>query len=403
MTKILFVLNSTHGGAALSATDLMEGLTARGHRCYAVVPPSAANDYSNLRRVARGVAEIRLPWWNKKYRSALYKRPVHWALGMARSGFRTASTRAIVDVIRRWDIDLVHSNTSLNLEGALAARVTGVAHVWHIREQIGDQQLFRWWLPEPILARAFDGLSDALIVNSETSRAFFARNGFGARAAVVYNGVKMETFDDAAVGRDAVRSRWGVGASETLVGMVANLTSTGKRHDVFVRACAAVAGRHDRCRFVVVGADPDATGGYPSEIAYARGLKALAGELGVADRFTWAGHRSDIPAVMSALDVMVHPMPDESFGRVAVEAMAAGRPLVGADAGGLTEIIEDGATGYRVAVGDPEAFASAVLQVANDQDLARRLGEAGRRRAAERFSLDRTIEDVCRIHGRVLG
>lgn len=389
--RVLFVLNSATGGATLSATDAMGRLGARGWRCFAVVPPGQQAEGPALARVTEDLREVALPWWNRNYRARLWKRPVLFGLDMVRSRMHAGSVAKLVALIRRWDIDIVHTNTSLNLDGAVAARLTGRRHVWHIREQIGARALMRFWLPEPALARTFVALSDALIANSHETSRFFARNGVGGRVRVIENGVDVTLFDAAERGAE-LRQAWGVPNGAPLFGMVANLTSRMKRHDVFLRAAARLAESLPDARFVVVGVDPDVEGGYRGELEYCRSVKRLAAELGLEGRVVWAGFLRDVPAVTNAIDVLVHPSDRESFGRVVVEAMAARRPAVGAASGGVGEIIVDGETGFRAPPGDPEAFAEAMRRLAMNATLRRDMGDAGYRRAVDRYSLDRTVD-----------
>lgn len=396
--RVLFVLNAPVGGAALSAHDLMRGLAARGVESCVIAPPSPhvrlAEAFGD---VAVETAEVFLPWWNRRYRSTWYKRPAHLLLDTVRSRARLGTVAALASRIRAWGVDLVHTNTALTLEGGLAARAAGRPHVWHLREQLGDDALFRFWLPEPALARVFLGLADQVIVNSAQSRALFDRQGLGGRTRLVYNGVEVAGFPDEA-GAAALRARWNVPADAPLVGMVANLTSRMKRHDVLVEAAARVAPRHPEARFVIVGTDPDTEGGPAAEIAYTRELKARAARLGLGARLGFVGHAAPPAAVMGALDVLVHPCDQESFGRVAIEAMAARRPVVAADGGGLVEIVEHGATGVRVRPGDVAGFAEAIDGLLADSARAAALGGAGRAAVEARFSLDRTVDAVLDVY-----
>ncbi|MDY7092260.1 MAG: glycosyltransferase family 4 protein [Acidobacteriota bacterium] len=396
MARVLFVLNSASGGAAVSARDLMRELRQHGHRCFAVLPPGAsADEMEALRQVSEEHVTMPLPWWNRKYKAKLWKRPLHWGWNLWRSGGHLGSLLALRRCLRRWDIELVHTNTSLNLQGALVAAWSGVPHVWHIREHIGHRRLFRFWLPEPLLARTFESLSDALVVNSETSAELFRRHHRDRTLRVIYNGVDLDLFAGGAEERaPALRKSWGAGEEEPVVAMVAHLSSRVKRHDVFVRAVAQLAPRWPQARFVVVGTDPAQSGGYRSELEHARAIHDLARELKVDQRILWAGALDDVPAVMNAVDLLVHPADRESFGRVAVEAMAAGKPVVAADAGGLREIVEDGVTGLRVPAGDADGFARAIEELLEQPQRRQALGQAGRRRVEERFSLTATGRDV---------
>jgi glycosyltransferase involved in cell wall biosynthesis len=388
MARVLFVLNSASGGATLSALEAMNELSRRGWEPYAVLPPTPAGpELDAILETAAGVLQLPLPWWNRNYRARPLRRILHWGWRSLHSGFHLRTVARLRAAIRRWRIDLVHTNTALLADGALAARAAGVPHVWHLREQMGRGQLFRFWLPEPLLARTFLALSDGVVANSRETRRLFHRTGTADRVRVIYNGVRVQDFDEP-IGAPALRRQWQGDGGPLVVGMVGHLTSRMKRHDLFLRMAAEVLARHREVRFVLVGADPEQDGGYRSELEYARQLSELATELGLGSRLLRAGAHRDVPAVMAALDVLVHPSERESFGRVVVEAMAAGKPVVAAASGGPAEIVENGVTGFSVPGLDPLRWAEPVERLVADADLRRRLGEAGRHRAQEHFSLD---------------
>lgn len=402
--RVLFVLNAGEGGATLSAIELMRELDRRGHTCFAVLPPGASEEgRSEVASVAREVVSVHLPWWNANYRQKGWKRPLIAARDAVRSGAHVGTISAIVGAIRRFDADIVHTNTSVTLEPALAAPLAGAAHVWHIREQIGSRGQFRFWLPERALAATFTGLSGAVVANSRASAALFDRTGLGDRVVVIHNGVSIGAFGRPGAG-DRLRVRLGASPErdrEVLVGMVASLGSRMKRHDLFVEAAAIVAREVPAARFVIAGFDPEAAGGFSAELAYTRAIKDRVRDLGLDQRLEFAGHVSDIPELMGALDVLVHPFEGESFGRVAIEAMAARRPVVGVDGGGIAETVAPGVTGLLAPPGDAAALARLVLELTRDPARRRELGEAGRRRVEAEFSIERTTDAVEAVYERV--
>lgn len=393
-------LNSASGGATLSALDAIEGLSKRGWEIHVALPPTPPGpDLEALAARTAGIVQLPLPWWNRNYRARPVRRLLHWGWRTLKSGWHAATVARLVRVIRRRGIALVHTNSALIADPALAARAAGVPHLWHLREQMGRDGLFRFWLPEPLLARTFKALSQAVVVNSRETRRLFERTGTAEGVEVVYNGVRVEGFA-ATPAAAALRQRWQGEEPRALVGMVAHLTSRMKRHDLFLRIAAELAGCD--ARFVLVGQDPEQRGGYRTELEYARELSRLAAELGLGDRLLRAGEQRDVAAVMNALDVLVHPSERESFGRVAIEAMAAGKPVVAAASGGLGEIVVDGETGFSVAGDDPAAWAAPVARLLADEELRRRMGEAGRERARQVFSLDVTVERLDAIYRRLV-
>jgi glycosyltransferase involved in cell wall biosynthesis len=114
-------------------------------------------------------------------------------------------------------------------------------------------------------------------------------------------------------------------------------------------------------------------------------LRALARELDVGNSVRFLGHVTPIQGAIERSAVVVVPSMGEGFGMVALEAMERARPVVAAAIGGLGEIVRDGETGLLVQPGEAEPLAAAILRVAGDPELGRRMGEAGRRRALSRF------------------
>jgi glycosyltransferase involved in cell wall biosynthesis len=114
-------------------------------------------------------------------------------------------------------------------------------------------------------------------------------------------------------------------------------------------------------------------------------LKALARELGITDAIRFLGHVSPIQAAIERAAVVVVPSMGEGFGMVALEAMERSRPVIAASIGGLGELVRDGETGLLVPPGEAEPLAAAIVRLAGDLELARQMGEAGRRRALSRF------------------
>jgi glycosyltransferase involved in cell wall biosynthesis len=110
------------------------------------------------------------------------------------------------------------------------------------------------------------------------------------------------------------------------------------------------------------------------------------------------GRRADVPAILAASDALVLPsLANECLPFAILEAMSAGLPVVGTDVAGIPEEIADGETGYVVPPGDADALAAAIGRLADDPARARAMGEAGRRRAAAEFAVDRMVEQVTEI------
>jgi L-malate glycosyltransferase len=129
-------------------------------------------------------------------------------------------------------------------------------------------------------------------------------------------------------------------------------------------------------------------------------LKQLAVSLGVEEdvRFTGKVSMDDVPDYHRQIDIFINVPEYESFGVSVLEAMACGKPVVVSAVGGLTELVEDGKNGILIPSGDQEALESAVLRLATDAELRRRLGEAGRELVAERYELSTCVSRMLQVY-----
>ena len=282
--------------------------------------------------------------------------------------------------------DLVHTNSlKSDVIGGLAARLAGVPVVWHVRDRISNDYLpflvvraFRW------LARR---LPQRVVANSRCTLDTLRLEGGGT---VAYSGVVFADEDGHARPPVAPVGRPTVG----LVGRI----SRWKGQLVFVRAAAIVHERFPSCRFRVIGSA--LFGDQP----YEREVHVLARHLGLEDVVEFTGFHNDVDEVIAGLDILVHASTTpEPFGQVIVEGMAAAKPVVATDGGGVTEIVIDGVTGLLVPMGDAGAMAASIGRLLGDPALASALAEAGRRRARDHFTIERTVAQVQSVYDDLLG
>jgi len=149
---------------------------------------------------------------------------------------------------------------------------------------------------------------------------------------------------------------------------------------------------------VVIAGGPE-PGRYDSDPEVRR-LRALAARLGVSDRVVFLGSvaRADVPALMRVSDVVVTVPWYEPFGIVPLEAMACGRPVIGSAVGGLLDTVVPGVTGELVPPRDPQALAAALRGLLDDPERRRRYGEAGRRRAVERYDWSAVVDATAAVY-----
>lgn len=190
-------------------------------------------------------------------------------------------------------------------------------------------------------------------------------------------------------GADGLHSELRLSPETKLIGVVARLVPE-KGHVHLLDAMPEVFRTNKNSHLLVIGSD---------DAGLAGGFKAQAQRLGIGDRVTFLGYRSDVAAILPQLDLFVLPSLTEGFGLAILEAMAAGLPVVSTRAGAIPEIVEEGVTGFLVPPAQPEPLAEAINLALAHGDLSREMGLAGRRRAAEQFSLRKMVsatEDLYR-------
>lgn len=173
------------------------------------------------------------------------------------------------------------------------------------------------------------------------------------------------------------------------VGMVARLREQ-KGHDVLLDAFANLAAGPE-CHLVLVGDGP-----LKDE------LSRQVEELGLRETVHFLGYRSDVPRLLSHLDVFVHPSRWEGFGLVFLEAMATGLPIVATTVSAIPEIVRDGKTGLLVEPDNPRALTAALETLLTSRETRDRMGEAGRKRLESDFSVERMIDRYDTLYSSII-
>jgi len=260
--------------------------------------------------------------------------------------------------LRRLRPDLVHTNSlKAGIYGSIAARLAGVPVVWHVHERIANDYLpdAAVWMVRAMTRK----LTAAVIANSQATMTTLKPQ---PGSTPVYSVVPGTIVTPAA--RELREPR------PLTIGMVGRFAPL-KGQDLFLRAFAeAFPGDHARC--VLVGAS------LFGEDDFAQRLHGLADELGLGGRVEFRGFRSDIWGELARMDMLVHAtLIPEPFGQVILEGMAAGVPVIAADAAGPAELISDGVNGVLYPIGDQAALAGAMRDLAADAQRRARLVQGG--------------------------
>ena len=229
----------------------------------------------------------------------------------------------------------------------------------------------------------------AVVANSEAGREFMVQKGVSpSRASVILNGIspaRLSGSDEGA--REEIRRTLKPTPDVQVVGMAANLTHE-KDHESLLRAAAVVNQSRPNTMYALLGDGPTRPH-----------LEGLRDELGLTGKAIFFGYREDVAAFYEFLDLAVlatlHP---EGHSNFLLEAMLAGKPVVATDTGGTRELIEHGTTGLLVPRSDPEALATAMLELLAGQERTAQVARAGQELVQARFGLDRMVEEYAGLY-----
>ncbi len=308
-----------------------------------------------------------------------------------------AHGRELRRIVREGRFDVVHTHSSkagvLGRLASLRERVGKRVHTPHTFAfafaggfSRGKRALF--YGIERMLGRRTDRL--VCVSPSEAEQARRLKIVPADRIRVVENGIDPRPFAEAPP-RDRARAELGWEPGRT-VALVVALWNPAKGQLEAVDALARIPAERRPLLALAGGV---------SDPAYGASVEAAIARHGLARDVLRLGHRDDVPRLLAACDVALCPSRWEGMPYAVLEAMAAGRPVLATATNGSRDAVVDDATGRLVPVGDAEALARALAELARDGALRERLGAAGRTRARERYGVDRMVEATAALYEEV--
>jgi glycosyltransferase involved in cell wall biosynthesis len=295
-----------------------------------------------------------------------------------------------VRLIRNHKFDLIHSHmTRAAYCAALLGKLTRRPVAASVHTVTADM-VYRIILPHG---------NNRIVAVSNYVREMLLQQGIAGRYLhTVYNGTDFPLSTDDlgsasnSAERAAVRAELDLPPTAELVALFGHLGGP-KGHALLVSAAREIVSARPEARFVFVG-------DVPTDVD--REIKALAGSEGVSDLLRFTGYRRDVPRLMKAMDVITVPSVIEALGMVVVEAMAMGKPVVGAKVGGIPELIVEGETGLLVER-TPAALARAVIELLKDPGRRAAMGKAGQARVNEHFTVNAMADNMEALYREMLG
>jgi len=298
--------------------------------------------------------------------------------------------------IRQEKFAIVHTQTSkAGFIGRTAAKLAGTPIIIHTAHAFPFHPYLkpatrRFYIALEKLAAT---LADLIMVDTEAVRNDGIRHRIKepSKVLTVNMGINLDRFSPDRVDAENLREEFGLDPERPVVGTITRLVPD-KGLDCFLYSAAQVAKVIPDTRFLIAGDGP-----------LRQALERLTEELGIMANVIFTGFRSDIPELLSIMDVFVLPTLREGFGVVFAEAMAMGKPVVGSDIGPVAEVVVDGETGFLVPPGEPALFAQKTLLLLMDKDRRQQMGMAGRKRVEDLFDEKLMFQKIEVEYRRLLG
>ncbi|MCX7626339.1 MAG: glycosyltransferase [Candidatus Sumerlaeaceae bacterium] len=290
---------------------------------------------------------------------------------------------SLVRDFRRERIDVAYVNTTITIFAGIAARLAGKRVVWHVRELLENPSRGM-----RLKMRLIEVLSDAIFYASEAGMALFPAHRVRHRL-VVRNIVDVERFLSPNI-PPTLDEELGIRTGEIVI--TTNGVFPRKAPDVFLRAAALLSQRRpESLRFLLVGP------ALPDHLSFYEQMKKLANELGIADKVSFTGLRTDMPAILARSDVFVSPSRNEAQPNIINEALIVGLPVVATDVGDCRKMLRNGEFGEIVPPDDPQRLADALSAILDDLPAAREKAQYARRCLVEEFTSPdfwRPVEEI---------
>jgi glycosyltransferase involved in cell wall biosynthesis len=357
------------GGLEIQALEMSRQLARRGHEVWLACSPG-----SRLQHEA-AAEEIRTLAYDVK---GYFHPRIAWRLG------RFIAAQAI---------DIVHCQLSRDIATVVPAVRLSLRHVPVIlSKRVGSYVIKR----DPLHRFTYSGVSRVLAISEVIHRNVIDTTPVSPeRVITLHDSVDTALFSPDRIHDKPLRHEYGLDDDVVVVGFVGRF-SPGKGHEELLAAADIIRKQRTNVRFLIVG---EASYG---ERQYELRIRGLARSLGLEETVLFTGFRKNIPEAMASFDILAFPSHAESFGVVLIEAMAMELPVVSTDCDGVLDIVVNGETGFYVPPRHAPELAAALLKLIDSPETRRRMGQAGRARALEKFDQQKQIDALVEIYRGLL-
>jgi len=287
--------------------------------------------------------------------------------------------KSLMQVIKQNRIDIIHSHTwGTDFYAYWVSRIlkipliTTVHNRYYIFQKWSRRFSYKFFIShiEKIVAVSKD-IKDLLIKNLKLPT---------QKIKLIYNGIDIHKFEDKK-GMEKIRDDLKISKDDIILGNVGNLREV-KDHYTLILSFSKIIPNFPRVKLLIIG-----------EGELKSNLLMLCSELGLEQKVIFLGHREDVPSFLNLIDIFVLSSRMEGCSISILEAMASGKPVVATRVGGNPELILDQENGFLVPPAEPEKLAEKISILLKDEELRKNMGEKGKKKAKDKFSLERMIKD----------
>lgn len=296
---------------------------------------------------------------------------------------------SIMKIIKDEKIDIVHSNTSVILEGAIAAKLSNILHVWHIHENLKEYIELKPVFPLELHFALTNAFSDCILTVSESTAHQFSTYAGEKKINVLHNAVSLGTFSEKEYSNTKIESSNEI---PNIVSVAPLIESKG--YIELINALSIIKNKNIPFHLKWVGS---------SNRVELRKFKLMLRATGLRDHVSYLGFRSDIPIILKSSDIFVCPSRNEAFPMVVLEAMAARVPIVATNCGGISEAVLNNYSGFVVPVNDVKELGLKMEQLLLSPKLRKTFSDNAFDVVKNKFNDEKYIQTIEKLYLSLVG
>ena len=295
-----------------------------------------------------------------------------------------AAFKIVNELHKKHQFTLIYSNTLAVLLGIMFAWKNNIKHLWHVHEIIEKPSLFKKAFVDLLSLKS----NTHIVYNSQATKVFWELNkSIINKGVVIWNGIEIYTPESSTSELFDIRKNLFLAQPNEIILALVGRISRWKGQMILLDAFNNLVQKNENIKLVFVGAPP------PNQEKFQEDLEDRISSFNLNDKVLIIPFQNEIHKIWQAIDIAVVPSTEpEPFGMVAIEAMLAHKPIVGSNHGGLTEIIENNATGFLVTPNSVQDLVIALEKLIQNELLRKEMGENGYLRVTTAFSVEQYVD-----------